>query len=411
MSPARLLRLVRHAAAGLLLERGRALLAALAIGLSIALFVAVIEMNEGVSRQGKLLREGWKASRILSWGKRAPDATGATREVNSLTMGDYEALRAEFAHEAAFFGMILGGRLQVSLMASRSVGEIRATDLTNLAVESREIEGGFSLDEDDMRLGTRNCVLGADVAESLNDGRLIGRSVLINGTSFRVKGTLRRSGPDVQGNERDSVVYIPLRAGMKMLRVEGLRGIGFVPVSSASEGSLADRISALLRERHGLGVSKRNDFEIESGEIAARQYREGMKRHLLRGIAMAGIAAAVGGAVVINVLLMAVARRRAEIGLKRSLGATRRDVSTEFMAEALLLCLVGAVVGTALGGVAAVVLPGLFMTGPAWSQLPMSFSWRAAVGASLLAIALGLVLGVSPARRAAAVAPARALKG
>ena len=222
---------------------------------------------------------------------------------------------------------------------------------------------------------------------------------------------MRRAGPDAQGNDRDSVVYIPLRAGMRMLRVEGLRGIGFVPMSGVSDDVLVERITKLLRERHGLDVSRRNDFEIESGESAAKQYRDGMRRHLVRGIVMAGIAAAVGGAVVTNVLLMAVGRRRAEIGLKRSLGATRRDVSTEFMAEALLLVFAGAVVGTALGGLAAVVLPGLFMTGPAWSQLPMSLSWRAAVGASLLAMTLGLLLGVSPARRAAAVAPVRALKG
>lgn len=410
MSRGRLLRLIRHAAAGLLLEKGRASLAAAAIGLSIALFVAVIEMNEGVAKQGQLLRQGWKASRIVSWGRRAPDATGATREVNSLTMADYEALKSAFSREAVFFGMILGGRLQVSLRASRSVGDVRATDLTNLAIENREIDSGFALDEDDMKVGARNCVLGAEVAKTLGDGSVMGSTVLINGTPFRVKGTLKRSGPDVQGNERDSVVYIPLRAGMRMLRVDGLRGIGFVPVSSAMNASLAERITGLLRDRHGLEVSRRNDFEIESGESAAKQYREGMRHHLLRGIAMAGIAAAVGGAVMTNVLLMAVARRRAEIGLKRSLGATRRDVSTEFMAEALLLCLAGAVVGTALGGLAAVVLPGLFMTGPEWSQLPMNFSWRAAAGASLLAIALGLLLGVSPARRAAAVAPVRALK-
>jgi putative ABC transport system permease protein len=254
----------------------------------------------------------------------------------------------------------------------------------------------------------RVAVLGADTRRNLFPDSVspLGRTIRIGRVPFRVVGVLAAKGVSADGNAtEDDRIVIPLETALRRLfDQEYLKTVHLEVSNPDAMAAAAREVGAILRERHDLAPSDADDFVIQDQRVllAAELATRASFRRLILGLGvMALLVGAVGN---LSVLLLAIRERRAEIGLRTAVGARRRDVAVQFLAEAGLLAVLGGAVGIGVGVGMAELLAAL--TG--WEVLVSG----PALWAGLLAVALiALVGGVYPAWRAAALDPVEALRG
>jgi len=267
------------------------------------------------------------------------------------------------------------------------------------------IASGRRFDAEENRGRRRVAVLGpTTVANLFDDVDPIGLQIRIGRVPFEVIGVTRPKGVDINGVDQDDLVLVPLEAAMRrLLNVTHLDAI----YAQAEEADLLDRaegeIRALLRDRHRLG-DRPDDFTIQNQATLLEAERETAQSMTLLIGSVAGISLLVGGIGILAVMLISVRERTHEIGLRRALGATRADIRVQFLLESGLIAGAGGLVGV-LAGVAAVVAVARLGY---WTAV---ISWPAALGGCAFSIAVGLIFGIYPAMRAAALEPIEALRG
>ena len=281
-------------------------------------------------------------------------------------------------------------------------------------VRNSELEQGVFIDERDYKARARVVVLGKELSETLF-GHLspVGQSLRINSRQFKVIGVLKNKG-EAFGTE-DQSAMIPLstaRAVLSSGRTTGaghtVQAIAIQVESKEAMGQAQWEISNILRQRHHLRSNEEDDFTVISmGDVlrtADQMYELG---EIIMG-AIGGISLLVGGIGIMNIMLVSVTERTREIGLRKALGAKRRDISLQFLTEAAVLSLCGGAIGIGLGWVMVKVSTEALadMGFPFPSILPADVVVLA-VG---VAIAVGLISGIYPATRAARLDPIEALR-
>lgn len=248
--------------------------------------------------------------------------------------------------------------------------------------------------------GSALAVLGRDVATELFGGAdPIGQAVRIGGRRCRVIGVLGERGQQL-GMNMDEVVMVPVATGMRMFNRTSLFRIVIDVGSVAELEAVKERTRRILAERHG-----EEDVTLITEAAVVDSLSAILNALTLALAAIAAISLAVAGIGILNVLLVAVSERTAEIGLLRAMGASRRQVMGCFLAEAILLSGAGGALGLAAGAFGVRVLVGI------WPALPAAPPVWAVVSAVALSLAVGAVFGWLPARRAAALDPVEALAG
>jgi putative ABC transport system permease protein len=264
--------------------------------------------------------------------------------------------------------------------------------------------GSFLSSEDENSLG-RTAVLGTDAKRDLfpNEDPL-GKTIRIGGVPFAVKGVLASRGAGPAGGSLDNLVLIPVTTASRRLFNRDFLTMVIAQLRNAEQGDLAvRRITALLRDRHHLAPTALDDFNITNPRAVMAQMTSvalGLSR-ILTGVAL--LAMLIGGIVIMSLMTIGVSERRAEIGLRRSVGATRVDILFQFLLEALVISAMGGLlgVGLGLGGANAVA---------AYQKLPFLFERQALLISVTLAAGIGLVFGIYPAWRASRVDPVAALR-
>jgi putative ABC transport system permease protein len=263
---------------------------------------------------------------------------------------------------------------------------------------------GEFLSTDDLASMARVVLLGARVARELfPGGEAVGSTVRVNGDPYTVKGVFIEMGASAGGDDWDDRIVVPFTTSSR--RLFGRPYLEQIVIRVRDPRRMeqtAEAVRGLLRVRHGIAPGAPDDFfvrEPEDVEGAALETSNTLTL-LLGGIALVALLA--GGLVIMNLMLLSVAQRTHEIGLRRAVGARRGDITRQFLLEALLISLGGGLLGVALGAGVAALLGTLDRAAVAISWLPFA----AALAAGL---ALGIGFGLPPARRAAAVDPALAL--
>ncbi len=269
------------------------------------------------------------------------------------------------------------------------------------AVANVKIGNGrfFTESEDAHRMPVT--VIGPDSAEAMfSDSDPIGKQILIQGHPFTVVGVAEKS--KTQG-ETDNCVIIPYGTYHKMMPWED-KHLLFIQARSGMVEKARDEVESLLRRRRGVKLSDPNNFDLTTSDRVIQQFDSILKILGTAAIAISSVGLLVGGIGVMNIMLVSVTERTREIGVRKAIGATKRDIVMQFLFEAMTLTGVGGALGIILAIATSYIVVALIPALP--SAIPL---WAVITGLTV-SVAIGLIFGVWPANKAAKLDPIEALR-
>jgi putative ABC transport system permease protein len=396
--------LLRLAFARLGSSRLRSALTMLGVIIGVASVVALVGIAQGSTANitSRLSGLGTNLLTITPGAAQSGNTRGAQGSATSLTLDDATSIRS--LDTVAAVAPELSGQALVVNGTTNTTTSVIGTTPDYPKVRAYDIAAGSFLSDIDVENQLRVAILGATTASDLgltNDS--IGSVVKIGGLPFTVKGILAAKGSGTFTSQDDQVV-VPLSVVQKyFVGTKSVRTIG-VSVASQEQMDLATaEITSLLRQRHELDASASDDFSIANqAQLLQTVSSISATLTLLLG-GIASISLIVGGIGIMNIMLVSVRERTREIGIRKAIGARRRDILSQFLVEALTLSVIGGVVGVIVGIVTSVALTRLGGLPVAVSPLTVGV----AVGFSAL---VGVVFGVWPARQAAVLDPIAALR-
>jgi putative ABC transport system permease protein len=267
---------------------------------------------------------------------------------------------------------------------------------------------GRSIGQQDVDSAAKVCLLGQTVADNLFGAvDPVGKIIRLKKVPFTVIGVLDRKGQSPQGQDQDDSIFVPLRTAQRnLVRSQNTNTVGAVMVKARSEallGKAEEEIQSLLNQRHRITGGKEPDFSTRNlSEILAVAEQSSKAMSLLLG-AVASISLIVGGIGIMNIMLVSVTERTREIGIRMAIGARKNDILLQFMTEAVLLTMIGGLIGIALGAVGATVVSSIL----AW---PTLISIQSITIAFFFSGAVGIFFGFYPAKKAAGLNPIDALR-
>jgi putative ABC transport system permease protein len=282
------------------------------------------------------------------------------------------------------------------------------TPTTMFDIDGRSIDVGRIWTDAEGISGREICVVGPDVLTNLFGGasadRVIGQEVRIAGRPFQIIGVLEPLG-SIFGASRDSVAYIPYSTYQK---IYGARDsiVTFIQVPATDQLELAeDQVRTVMRNRRG-GVFNQEDdegFSLETQDVFLDLYGKATSNIYIVTIAVAAISLVVGGIVVMNIMLVSVTERTKEIGIRKAIGARRKDILTQFLIEAVMVTAIGGAIGVLTGFGLAYLIAALI-------GFPLLISVASAVLGVGVSSVVGIISGLWPAWRAARLDPIEALR-
>lgn len=372
----------------------------------VAALVGVVSIGKGVER--KILStvdQLFSASAVFVASGGNMFASGARGDGGRLTLDDIEAIAAEVPGVEVWDPMQFQNDAQIrrgdASATVRLVGQSERAE----RVWVRQVVRGEFFDASEVAHSGRVALLGPTAARSLfGDDDPVGGEIVIAGAPFRVVGLLEAMGTDAHGIDRDNEIVVPISTMMRrLLNVDTIRAAKILVDDPAQVPVLAREAKRILNERHAIAAGQPADFNIITPLDVQRLVAKSQRIIFVFLPLVAAVAMLAGAVVAATLMLLSVGERTNEIGLRRAVGARPRDISLQFLSEATVTTVCGGTVGILLGGLAAWVLAQRL-------GLASFFSWRAALMGLGLAALTGLLAGVLPARRAAALAPAEALR-
>ena len=388
-------------------NKSRASLTILGIVIGIGSVIAMISVGQGVSAgiTSKIESLGTNLL-VVSPGqqKSASVVRGGMGSATTLTQDDSDAI-AEQITDITAVAPTVSSRKQVTAKGTNTNTSIYGIDTKYFSVKNTSVELGTEITEAQLKSKSKVAILGPTTRDDLfgADVDPTGQKIRINSQEYTVIGVTTAKGGTGMGSS-DDLIYIPLTTAQQYLTGNNKLSTINVQVTDADMMTyVEEEISALLLTRHNIADADNADFSImNQADMLDTMSSVSDTLTLLLG-AIAGISLLVGGIGIMNMMLTTVTERTREIGLRKSLGASKSDISNQFLAESVVLTFIGGIIGIALGWAAAWMITTLSST----TTVVTSWSIFLAVGISAL---IGIVFGYYPAHRAAKLDPIEALR-
>ncbi|MEW6408059.1 MAG: ABC transporter permease [Patescibacteria group bacterium] len=384
-------------------------LTTLGIVIGIGSVIAMISIGQGAQENIQSNIEALGSNLITirpgiqrSQGYQASSGRGSSQ---TLSLEDTKAIESEIS-QVKTVAPELSSRYQVTAKGANTNTQIVGVTNVYASVKKIEIGEGSFISNQNVSSMSKIAVLGPTTRDDLfgeNAASVIGQSIRINGIEFKVIGITKTKGGTGFGSQ-DDMIFIPLSTAQRFL--VGKNYLSTINVEAENQESMSmvqEEITSLLLSRHHISDPESADFSVmNQADMVSSMSSITQTLTILLG-SIAGISLIVGGIGIMNMMLTTVTERTREIGLRKAIGAKKKDISLQFLAEAVTLTFIGGFLGIILGWL-------ISLTIAQFSSLTTKVSLASVVLAFSVSAAIGIIFGYYPARRAANLNPIEALR-
>lgn len=396
---------VQNALEQLWSHKMRSLLTVLGIVIAVTSTITVVGVVQGFTAYVAEFLQGLGTNAMWVWPERPAGEAGKRLGRVELDERDLEAIEHGCAALVRISPLVRQAAATLHYGREELTVPLEGVSAEYHAIRNFSVESGRPFAVVDVERAHHVCVVGREVLRKLNvDEGIVGQTLMINRQRFRVVGVLEEKGSFL-GDSQDNVVLIPYTIALKMYpAVRHKIAMTAQAVSEKAVPEARSQIVNLLRRRHGLAAYQPNDFKVMTQDEILETFNNLslVATAVLGGIV--GISLLVGGIGIMNVMLVSVTERTREIGLRKAVGARRRDILTQFLTEAVTLSAIGGGLGIALG----YALCALASLHP--QMVDVVVPWWAVVLGFGISAGTGVIFGLVPAVKAALLNPIDALR-
>ncbi len=388
-------------------NKTRSLLTMLGIIIGIASVIAMLGFGQGTQEQitSEISSMGSNMIMISPGGERRAGQRMDASSMQTLKMEDYESIRNNCPH-VTYVSPSVSSSGQLVAGNNNYPASVTGCSPDYLQIRQLEMAEGEMFTEQDVKTAAKVCILGKTIVDNLFPNEdPIGKMIRVNKIPYQVVGVLVSKGTNSMGMDQDEIVLAPFTTVMKrMLSQTHLSGIQCSAITEADTQLAMNEIEDVLRSNHRLKDGDENNFTMNSMQeiMETMSTVTGLMTMLLAAIA--GISLVVGGIGIMNIMYVSVTERTKEIGLRMSVGARGIDILSQFLIEAVLICLTGGIIGIILGyGLGALVE--MFV-----DNITVSISTSSVALSFGVCVLIGMFFGWYPAKKAANLDPIEALR-
>ena len=401
----RVVEVLRFAVRGLVANRLRSLLTMLGIIIGIAAVILLTALGNGASQYIQSQITGLGADSITIIGQAPSSSSSRSGSGRALTVEDASALAdPQGAPDVASVSPVVQTSVQGAAGRATATATAVGSVPSYFPGANVKIATGRAYSQSDVDHASKVVILGRTVADNLfgTGSDPTGQQVLLGGEPYQIIGTLQAAGQSGGLTSPDSNALVPISALQST--VTGFGNLSQIVVQAgdtASQAAAESEVTSILDRRHGISDPNDRDYQVFSSRQLATVLDSTLSALTLLLAAIAGISLLVGGIGITNIMLVSVAERTREIGIRKALGAPPSAILGQFLAESTILSLIGGVVGVAIGFAGTLIPLGDFKP----VLLP-----SAVVAAVVVSLVIGVFFGSYPARRASRLRPIEALR-
>jgi putative ABC transport system permease protein len=400
--------IIKIALRALRVNKMRSALTMLGIIIGVAAVITMLAVGKGASDKisDQIATVGSNLIIVVPGSTTAGGVRMGSGSFQSLTRGDADAISSESSVMLA--APVISGASQVVYGNANWATSVVGTTHDMLGVRDWTLASGRNFYEQEIRSAAKVCLLGQTVADNLfGNANPLDQTIRIRKVPFTVVGVLGSKGQSMMGQDQDDIIYVPVTAAERNLFGRRIPGsVHYIMVKAVNTEELSraeEQIRQLLRQRHRIGPDQDDDFTVRNLTQMLQLTEQASRVMSLLLAAIAGVSLLVGGIGIMNIMLVSVTERTREIGIRMAVGAKTWDIRTQFIIEALILSMIGGLIGILLGVGFAEILS--HFTG--WTILISPFSIAMSFGFSAL---IGIFFGFYPAYKASLLDPIDALR-
>ncbi|MBD5223919.1 MAG: FtsX-like permease family protein [Bacteroidales bacterium] len=385
----------------------RCFLTMLGVIIGVGAVIAMLAIGQGSKNSIKeqISEMGSNMIMIMPGAERRGGVRQSSEDMQTLKPADYEAIVNQ-ASGIAYSTPTVSSSGQWVYGNNNYPSQAQGVNTEFLKIRQRNVAEGEMFTENDVKTAAKVCVLGKTLVNNLfPDGSdPIGKVVRFGSIPLTVIGVLDEKGYNTMGQDQDDLALVPYTTVMKrMLAIDYLQGISLSAENEDQTEMLIDEISDILRTSHKLRDGEADNFSIRSMKELAEMISSTSSMMTVLLAAVAGISLLVGGIGIMNIMIVSVTERTREIGLRMSIGATGRDIMTQFLIEAIIISVTGGIIGILLGALATWMIK-IFVN---W---PVQIDPGSVILSFVVCTIIGIIFGFYPAAKASNLDPIEAIR-